>query len=247
LKLYKYRSVTQEDGNALSRLSQILRTNTFWCAAPADLNDPQEFSWHCDYCLTSETPGLLAQLLAHFQGWDLAAAQKIVSAKILGGELRKISEPVIQSIVDQCRAELGVACFATSPSNLVMWFCYGGEGAGVCIELEVPDELLGKHLYPVEYLAKKQLHIDQLLQAALPGSDRRIVYSASLLTKDADWASEREVRFISKQQNISVQISGSIVCRLILGPRLDDATQEKIKMLVASLDYELPISNYLCR
>lgn len=244
MKLYKYRALTSTDDTAFARLSEILRGNSFWCAAPASLNDPEEFVWECDYTPTAATPALLAALLVELRGRDFVSAQAVASAAISGGRIEILSRPIIQSIIDQSRAEIGVACFGTSANNLVMWHCYGGEGVGVCIEIDVPDELLGQQLHPVEYPTRRSLHLDQLFQAALGGSDKRIVYSVSLLSKAATWAAEREVRFISKQQNISVHISGSTISRLILGPCLDETTIGRVQELVASLAYELPLSHH---
>lgn len=242
VKLYKYRAITSTDGSAFPRLSDILRGNSFWCAAPASLNDPEEFIWECDYTPTAATPALLAKLLTKFLGRDSTTAQAIASAAISAGRIETVSQPVIQSIIDQCRAEIGVACFGTSADNLVMWQCYGGEGVGVCIEIDVPDDILGSQLHRVEYAATKRLHLDQLFQAALGGSDKEAVYSVSLLSKAPAWAAEQEVRFISRQQNISVHISGSTISRLILGPCLDGEAIGRLQELVASLAYELPLS-----
>jgi hypothetical protein len=242
VKLYKYRAITSADGTAFPRLSEILRGNSFWCAAPASLNDTEEFIWECDYTPTTATPALLAALLVELRGRDSATAQAIASGAISGGRIETISRPVIQSIIDQCRAEIGVACFGTSADNLVMWQRYGGDGVGVCIEIDVPDDILGNQLHRVEYAAMKRLHLDQLFQAALGGSDKGVVYSVSLLSKTLGWAAEQEVRFISRQQNISVHISGSTISRLIVGPGLDGEAIGRVQELVASLAYELPLS-----
>ena len=241
MKLYKYRAITSSDGDAFPRLSEILGKNEFWCASPAALNDPEEFIWECDYAPTVRTAALLVELFVKYRGHDSATAKMLASHAISEGRIEFIARPVIQSIIDQSREEIGVACFGTSADSLVMGQCYGGEGVGVCIEIQVPDELLGDQLHRVEYQAIKRLHLDELLQASLDGSNNREVYSMSLLSKGANWTAEQEVRFISKRQNIAVQISGSYISRLILGPCLDGATIERLRELVASLSYELPL------
>lgn len=146
-------------------------------------------------------------------------------------------------MIEQCRAEIGLACFARSGNNDVMWERYGGQGNGVCVEIEAPDELLYTHLYPVEYTESKRLHIDQMLASYSDHSSTKAVYTAALLSKPLAWAPEDEIRFISRRQNITVSISGSRISRLILGPSLATDMGARIESFVKSLPYKLPISS----
>jgi hypothetical protein len=124
-----------------------------------------------------------------------------------------------------------------------MWERYGGNGAGVCIEIDVPSELLNNHLFPVLYPAVKQLHIDQLLHSFLESSQVRHVYSVALLSKPPCWAPEAEVRFVSQKQNVAVRIAGSHISGLVLGPRLNKHTRKKVEEMVVSLGYAFPMES----
>lgn len=242
MKLYKYRAIAATDDTSFQRLSDILCKNQFWCAAPSSLNDPDEFIWQCDYNPTEMTVSLLAELLVTYRKKDPAVAHMMACASIGNRRLQTIARPFIDQIIDECRSQIGLACFGTSSDNPIMWQRYGGKGAGVCIELDVPQELLNKQLFYVEYPLSKVLHIDQLLDASLSGTQKQLVYSVSLLSKPRFWATEAEIRFISKQQNVPVRIERSTISRLILGPRLDPAAKLRVHNLVASLSYELPLS-----
>ncbi len=55
----------------------------------------------------------------------------------------------------QCRDEIGLACFRSTADNDTLWERCAGGGAGVCIEVDLPDGLLGTQLHAVQYWDKK--------------------------------------------------------------------------------------------
>jgi hypothetical protein len=226
----------------LQRLSDILHHNAFWCARPSTLNDPTEFHWDCDYEPTDATVPLLTQTLIQFLNKAPAEAHALAVASIANHRIEVHAKPAFQGMIEQCRNEIGLACFGTSSDNPVMWQRYGGAGAGVCVEVDVPAELLNNHLFRVEYRPARALHVDQLLRACSDSSQAKTVYSVALLSKPPFWAPEAEVRFVSKQQGVSVQISGSFLSRLVLGNKLDTHVQQTIEDLVQSLPNALPLS-----
>jgi hypothetical protein len=243
VKLFKYRDLSYPDSDALQRLSNILHRNEFWCARPETLNDPEEFTWQCDYQSTDETAALLEKVLIELRQKSPTEARTMAAAAVSSGLLQELAEPVFKELIDKCRSELGLACFATASTNTVMWERYGGNGAGVCIEVDVPSELLNDHLFLVEYPAVKQLHIDQLLHSFLESSHVRHVYSVALLSKPPFWAPEAEVRFVSQKQDVAVRIAGSNISRLVLGPHLNEYARRGIQTMVASLGYVLPVES----
>ena len=243
MRLYKYRDLSLPGDKPFEHLSDILRNNTFWCAEPSTLNDPKEFVCVCDYEPSGETCRLLAEVLIRHIGRAPEVALAQARAAIDNRRLETIARPLFEEIIAQSRREVGLACFATSSDNDVMWERYGGQGNGVCVELEAPDELLHTHLRRVEYPIAKQLHIDQLLLASCGDlSSQQTVYTVALLSKPVFWAPESEVRFVSRLQNVSVGIAGSRISRLVLGSNLTTEMASSIEALVNSLPYVLPIA-----
>ena len=159
-----------------------------------------------------------------------------------GRRIEALARPIFEGMIEQCRQEVGLACFATSGDNELLWERYGGQGNGVCVEIEAPNELLQTHLHPVEYLAYKRLHIDQLLASHGDPSSVKAVYTVALLSKSQLWAPESEVRFVSRRQNVAVQLAGSRISRIILGPYLTSGISARINSFVNSLPYALPTS-----
>ena len=242
MKLYKYRDLSSPDYGAYERLSQILCDNTFWCADPSSLNDPEEFFWNCDFEPTESTISLLARVLVKYQNMTPAKANRVAADQARSRQLEAHATRIIQEeIIERCRREVGVACFGTSADNAICWKRYGGAGAGVCIEIETPSDLVGQQLYYIQYPERKSLHIDQLFRSVLDLSHRKQVYEIALLSKSPRWASEAEVRFISKKRNVLVCFDTARISSLILGPRLTVESAQTINRIVQSLSYQLPV------
>ncbi len=241
MRLYKYRDLSAPGTESFERLSDILQSNAFWCAAPSTLNDPTEFVWECDYEPSDHTIELLANVLMNL-GRPAEIARERARMAVQGRHIEAIARPAFEGMIAKCRSEIGLACFATSCDNDVMWERYGGKGNGVCVEIEAPDELLGAHLHPVEYPISKQLHVDQLLAGHADPSSAKTVYTVALLSKPLIWAPESEVRFVSSRQNVTVQISRSHISRVILGSALVSDMSANVRTFINSLPYELPVS-----
>lgn len=243
MRLYKYRDLSLPGNEPFEHLSAILRNNTFWCAKPSTLNDPKEFVWECDYEPSGETCRLLAEVLIRHIGRAPEVALAQARAAIDNRRLETLARPLFEEVIEQCRGEVGLACFATSSDNDVMWERYGGQGNGVCVEIEAPDELLDAHLHTVEYPTSKRLHIDQMLTSDTKPLSAQAVFKVALLSKPVFWEPESEIRLVSRLQNVSVGIAGSRISRLVLGSNLTTEMASSIEALVNSLPYTLPIAS----
>lgn len=233
MKLYKYRDLREPSG--LERLEKLLRTKAFWCARPDTLNDPQEFAWTCDYTPSLHTARLLTELLVRLRGHEREQIQSHVEGLITAGRLRDLAKPTVASMIHQCRDEIGLACFGSTADNETLWERYAGRGAGVCIEVELPDNLLGTQLHVVQYWDRKVIHIDTLLRSRLDTNSAAQVYVLSLLSKPSCWAPETEIRFVSKSQNVGVVVDGSAITCVVLGEALKPKIRERIRGMVPKI------------
>lgn len=239
VKLYKYLDFSCPSEVDFQRLEALIRSEGFWCARPETLNDPEEFAWTCDYCATAETGELLTEMLVRLKGRTREEAQDRATRAVASGTLATFAKPVIDEMIEKCRNEIGLICFGSSPDNSVLWRRYGGSGAGVCIEIDAPAELLDRQLFHVQYSTDKRIHIDQLIRAFLDLQHVRDVYTLALLSKPISWATEAEIRFISRKQEVYVRIDGSAITRLILGEALTPIVRERIEEIVIRLRSEL--------
>jgi|RhiMetdeSRZDD1v2_1073273.scaffolds.fasta_scaffold185590_3 hypothetical protein len=235
MKLYKYRDFSNPSDTDFARLETLLSGQAFWCARPDTLNDPVEFAWTCDYSTTAETMDLLTELLIRAHGRTREEARDLVARKVEARGLETLAQASIADIIQKCRNEIGLVCFGTSPDNEILWQRYGGAGAGVCIELDVPENLLEVQLHRVQYLDAKTIHIDQLIRAYLDRTHGGEVYTLALLSKPSSWAAEAEIRFVSQVQGVSVVVDGSQITRLILGDALPPSVRQRIEAIATGL------------
>lgn len=236
MKVYKYRDFSSPSGEDFQRLATILHRGALWCARPDTLNDPEEFGWRCDYDPTGDTIELIARLLVACRSRSLREARETSAAAVNTNRLRLLAEPVMEDLIRKSRNEVGLLCLGMSADNDTLWQRYGGHGAGVAVELDVPDHLKGQALFDVQYLADKRIHIDQLVAAFLERSRASEVYSLALLSKPKFWHDEEEIRFVSNRQNVAVVIEGSRVTRLFTGDSLSPAVRDRISSLARAIE-----------
>ena len=232
LKLYKYRDLSNPSEVDFARLQTLLGGEAFWCARPDTLNDPEEFAWRCDYTASAETQELLTSLLIRVNGRERALAREIATIAVSQNRLPIVGRPIIEGMIQQCRNEIGLLCLGTSPDNPVLWERYGGKGAGVCVEVEVPDDLLGTQLFWVDYSSTKVIHIDQLMRSFLEPKRVAEVYRLALLSKPMVWAAEQEIRFVSRKQNALARIERSRITQVIFGDMLSGVRRRRIEEIV---------------
>jgi hypothetical protein len=235
MKLYKYRDFSNPSDPDFERLGTMLHQKAFWCARPDTLNDPMEFFWTCDYSLTAETIDWVTELLIQARGRTREQARDHATLAVEAGHLETLVQPIIAGMIQQCRNEFGLVCFGTSPDNDILWQRYGVAGAGVCIELDVPEHHLGSQLFRVQYSDTKIIHIDQLIRAFVDPNHVREVFTLALLSKPSSWAAEAEIRLVSKRQAVSVVITGSHLTRLILGDALTSSVRQRIEVIATGL------------
>ena len=233
MKIYKYRDFSNPDDDQFSRLGAAVHRQLIWCSRAETLNDDKEFIWACDYTPTPATVDLLTALLVQAHGRTPADARTIAETAIGSGRLESATKPAITGIIDQCRAQVGLACFGAAPDNEILWQRYGGHGAGVCVEFDVPDDLLGTQLRRVQYLREKRLHLDQLLRAFVEEASGLDVYELALFSKPSCWADEDEIRFVSQRHSISVAIDRAKVTNVFIGDALRPDVRERIERIVA--------------
>jgi hypothetical protein len=233
VKIYKYRDFSNPNEDDYRRLDASVHRRLVWCAKPNTLNDPEEFIWECDYTPTPATLDLLTQVLVKARGHTPVVARGIAQIAIKCGRLEGIAKPVFVDMIKQCRDEIGLSCFGAAANNDILWQRYGGDGAGACVEFDVPPDLLGTQLHRVQYPDKKRLHVDQLLRAFLDRNDAQIVYDVALLSKPRTWASEVEIRFVSRGHSILVAIDRAQVSCVFLGHALRADVRARIQQIAA--------------
>jgi len=230
MKIYKYRDLSKINKTTFEYLYQIIFHKMIWCASPDSLNDKDEFIFKCEYNPTEFTISLLTQVHQRYGHLVVGQAQsQLMAANFMKNNWEVVTQLIFKDMVDKCRRELGLACFSSSKNNDILWERYGGCGNGLCIGIEVPDDLMNKTLFRVNYVEEKIFHIDSILESALFNDKTINAYRNILLTKTMRWKSEKEVRIVTKQQNIQMHINGSFITDIIFGKSIELEILNKIK------------------
>jgi hypothetical protein len=235
VKLYKYRDFSLPTEDDFDRLARVLTQQAFWAARPEALNDPEEFSWACDYTPTDRTPSLLTDVLVTYRGQTLDQAAFLATEAIRNERVAPLAGPVVRKLVDACRDQVGLICFGDSGSNPCLWERYAGGGTGICIEVDVADALMNSQIHRVQYPVEKTVHIDTFLEASTPRGAITPLFAAALLSKPRYWSPEAELRFVSKRQNVAVRLAGSRITSLVIGDKLSRDTRNRIERIAGEV------------
>jgi len=208
MKIYKFKDLTDESKH--SHFLQIVLDNAIWCAKPDSLNDPDEFKFRLDYQQSPHTAGLLAEVMTRFKTTNYLPPNVSASIVLQNRTLEGIAVPIIDWVVRKCRTTTGITSFSAIKSDARLWDEYGGKGNGVCIEMNVPDSLIGQFYHRVRYVKEKVFHVDSFLEAALFEDRAFETYRNILLTKTKKWSEEDEIRFIGKRQEVNLIVDGYV-------------------------------------
>jgi hypothetical protein len=222
MRIYKFKDLSDE--RTRSHFLQIVLNNSIWCARPDSLNDKDEFRFTLDYQPSLRTYQLLSQFVAQYRTTSFLPPDVSTSRALENDWLRVIVPPIIDDIVKECRRSIGVTSFSTTKADDHLWEEYGGKGNGACVEINIPDHLIGQAYHHVRYVPEKIFHIDTFLESAVFPDRAFQTYQNILLTKTKKWEQEEEIRFLGNRQNVNLILDGYI-SEITFGPEVPAETQ----------------------
>lgn len=224
--IYKFKDLRDE--NKHSHFYQIVLRNTIWCAKPDSLNDDEEFKFKLDYNPSTATANFLSQVVAKYKKINRLPPDLSAALVLQQNKLEEITIPIINKVISDCRNSMGIISFSSIKDDNHLWNEYGGNGNGVCIEINIPDSALNKAFYRVNYVAERIIHIDSFLESALFSDGTFNIYRDILLTKTrGKWSQEKEIRFIGNRQEVNLIIDGYI-SEVTFGAHVPTHTFEQI-------------------
>ncbi len=231
MKIYKFKDLTDEQKH--SHFLQIVLKNSIWCARPDSLNDEDEFKFKLDYEPSPRTAQLLSKVVAQYRTTNYLPPHVSASLALENEKLELIAAPIIDDTVHQCSTTIGITSFSITKTDVHLWEEYGGKGHGVCVEINIPDHLVGQSYHRVHYVSDKIFHVDSFLESALFPDRAFETYRNILLSKTKKWAQEEEIRFIGNRQDVNLIFDGHI-SEVTFGPNVPTHTLEKLVAHIAN-------------
>lgn len=231
MQIYKFKDLTDEQKHA--HFLQIVLRKFIWCARPDSLNDEDEFKFELNYEPSPHTAQLLSKAIAEHKAANFLPPHISASLALENERLEVIARPIIEDIVEKCRTSVGITSFSITKSEAVLWEKYGGNGNGVCVEINIPDHLVGHSYHRVHYEQEKIFHVDSFLESALFPDRVFETYRNILLTKTKKWEQEEEIRFVGNRQNVNLIFDGCI-SEVTFGPNVPTHNLEKLVAHIAN-------------
>ena len=232
MKIYKFKDFNKD--NEESYFLQIILDNSIWCARPDSLKDEDEFKFELNYEPSPYTHELLSKALASYRTTNRPSHELLASHTLNNKRLDVIAKPIIDDLIQKIRNDMGVTSFSLE-KNDYLWKEYGGNGNGVCIEINIPDKLVGARYHPVNYVVEKIFHVDSFLESALFPDRIFETIRNILLTKTKKWEQEKEIRLIGWRQDVTMILNDCYISEITFGSNVPTHTLEKLKTGTADI------------
>jgi hypothetical protein len=116
-------------------------------------------------------------------------------------------------------------------------------GNGIVIGVELPNSLKESEIHAVNYVSKKSLPLSLFLSSYFNKVDEDEVYIRTLCTKTIKWQYEREMRFVSRRQNVLVQFKNAKIKSLRFGSKTPKDLIDLIINKIEKVDIEIIQNN----
>lgn len=213
-RLYKYMSYNT---NTISSLVN----GEFWCAKPQTFNDPLDCGLQLLTEMTTEAfIKVLEEYLKIVKDQKDRVKERAFQAVIREAKrgeippteiLNKLAELERDDLAKKIQ-QIGILSLSEVNDNILMWSHYAQQHRGLCVELpRVAENMLAKNecTLPVRYSVKKPI-ISVNEQVLGDESLKKEIKRSLVYTKSADWAYEREWRFVAEQGNRTIKLDTKV-------------------------------------
>ncbi len=199
VKLYRYRPL---DDVRLNRELKALQESYLFSSRFSEMNDPMEAFY--------ETGG---------------PGDRIIDAMFApAGKSTKEIYQMLSEMIDS----FALVSFASSNEDLPMWAYYGSNFAGMCLEFDTAELMIGdfrgQQLVPVTYARSA---LPPLTFADLGTKHLAEAVIARITRKRSEWAHEKEWRFVTGQAGPMYYLDDALR-RVFLGPKVKPEHAEKV-------------------
>jgi hypothetical protein len=243
--IYKFRSLTEPNREeAIKRICQIVLEKKTWCSSVDVLNDPDEFKPKPICTGSDEELKYLGLVWAKTKGITDPIEVKTLK-RIFNNHtaVKALADPILTKMCDECRNSEGLSCFSMVDNEPELWDKYAGQGNGVCISIEVPDNLVGSEYRKVQYVVQKKLPLVLLLKAYMHYECSEDAFYRVLITKTKKWEREAEIRFISKLQNVNATMNCQIKA-VRFGSKVCNQDKSALCQMIDRVNPTIEVSNY---
>jgi hypothetical protein len=242
--LYRYGSA--------SRIAQIVGDLTFFFAPAAPQNDLYEFRARSLFIEDYQTRERIYAKRLLAERWFTTYEEALSAAKTLDRQDVDLTYESVMSMINdilaRAKAHSGVACFSSHANNQRMWGTYGDNHAGAVIHFSADKSRsrFASHLSPVMYTDTKLPFCPSHLLADAMEIDQ-FMLAFLFCVKHMDWRDEHEWRLLlladteQTTQERTVAFERDAIARVVLGPRITEENERKIRDAAGSHSPAIPV------
>jgi hypothetical protein len=222
--LYKYRSGSIYD---LANLSD----GKLWFPSPTSFNDPFDCALRIELDDLSDdaVEAVIKSMIA-----DESLDEKKMASLSTGTAKQIIKESLLTEIENAIKELRGVCCFSEVVEHPLMWGHYSNGHRGFCLEFDTSKDPLFEKAHKVKYPKT----IPRLDANNIAQSNFTSVMDL-VLTKQEDWAYEREWRVLHNEGNHLHGVDRAALTRVYFGARMPEVQKAMIASLLQNTDTKL--------
>ena len=237
-KLYKYRSLSEED--SINWVERVVMHNELYFSSAKSFNDPFDLRPVLDlgapkHIQSADTIRLLKKYQPQLNRKARREKARQASRSLFSSSNIASTEVNMQtSHAHSLTERVGVYCLSSVNDNILMWSHYADYHKGVCLEFRGNSSTM---IYAQEVQYSK---IRAPIKVYSDTEEQSMV--KALLTKADSWAYEKEWRLINFEEGPGLQeIQGDALTGIILGALSSRDTEERVRSWAEKRTYPLAI------
>ncbi|QKO20497.1 DUF2971 domain-containing protein [Rhodoferax sp. BAB1] len=226
-KLYKYERI---DAQTLRNL----KAQSIYFGSPRGFNDPYDcaIAPNIRQPTNEEVEKVRALYLQDKELTDQQRRELVnLAVEKLAKLLHKSSVSAFKEQIENFLTTRGVACFAESPDNLLMWAHYGGKYKGMCLEFDTSYEPFTKARKVAYSKSLPEVSPMAILDSVIEtnGTDHLMT---PYCTKSESWAYEKEWRAFHMQAGTLYGYKSEALTGIYFGPDVEPEMREIICLVL---------------
>ena len=231
--LYKY-------GKLGEHSESLFSTPTIWFASPASLNDPFECRPWFDFAGTDQQAMTFLVRVLQKRDSNLSAVDALerALAMLQGGRLKdsRLWNFFRKDITRLVATDIGICCFTTTNTNILMWSHYASDHRGYCLEFEASDTT------PFFGEAQKVSYSKDFPTVNIFTTPRDSQVDLIFLTKFEGWRYEEEYRIVDHQAGAGLRSYPLRSLKSVtFGMRMPDEDRRKIQHWLQGRGHEVKV------
>lgn len=242
--IYKYRSIKRLELDVAKKpefelVKEILKTGKFYHSSPDRFNDVFDMDplYRAEFNQEEVEVFLKRYVFEYPKNKD--KVDLMMSHRCLNSINQEKENQNFDEMVEKAFKKSGVCSFSENINSPYLWGVYADGGKGVAIEIDIPNEQLGKTFYKVRYANSRcEISAYECYFSHENPTYRNEIIGKIVSAKSMEWLHEAEIRSVNfVNTNCCLSVCGEIKS-IIYGPKCKQEDYSDIKRIFSKYKHK---------